>query len=237
MKSAVAALAVSGLMLAAAPAGAGEEPIVIADRDVRIHRHVDLESLDQDGDGKVSRDEFLGRSREKFDALDADGDGFIDEQEREAGSRMDFDQWKEFEEQRWESLLERFDANQDAMLELDEVMAKVEQRVAEAMERLEERGIRWGHDFEMPDPPRVVLPHGPGVFMFESLAGRLFEAADADADGKVTAGEFAAARDRLFEKLDQDGDGVLTRNEMRALGFPGRFAFHHFHSEDEEDEQ
>lgn len=237
MKSTLTTLAVSGLLLTAMPASA--DPVVISDRDVRIHRHVDLKSLDEDGDGKVSRDEFLGRSREKFDALDADGDGFIDEEERKRGFALNFEKWKEFEEKRWEALLDRFDANEDAMLELDEVMAKVEERIAEAMARIEERGIRWQHDFEMPDSPRVVLPHmprGPRMFIFEGMAERLFEAADGDGDGTVTSEEFAAARDELFEKLDENKDGALTRREMRALGFPGRFAFHRFHSEDEEDE-
>jgi len=37
--------------------------------------------MDQDGDGKISRDEAPGRMADRFDDLDADGDGFITQDE------------------------------------------------------------------------------------------------------------------------------------------------------------
>jgi len=46
---------------------------------------------------------------------------------------------------------------------------------------------------------------------------RMFRAADADGDGRVTRAEFLAARAAGFDRLDRDGDGVVDRG-----GFTGR---------------
>lgn len=50
-----------------------------------------FQKLDEDGDGKVSQEEFQNRAEEKFDKMDGDGDGSITEEEwREA-----VEHWKE----------------------------------------------------------------------------------------------------------------------------------------------
>ncbi|HLJ09895.1 MAG TPA: EF-hand domain-containing protein [Planctomycetaceae bacterium] len=51
-----------------------------------------LQSLDRDGDGRISRDEARGKLKRNFDAIDANGDGFLDRQEirkalRDMGAR------------------------------------------------------------------------------------------------------------------------------------------------------
>jgi Ca2+-binding EF-hand superfamily protein len=43
-----------------------------------------FKSMDKDGDGKVSREEFTG-PKPRFDVLDRDGDGFLSQQELVAG--------------------------------------------------------------------------------------------------------------------------------------------------------
>jgi Ca2+-binding EF-hand superfamily protein len=45
-----------------------------------------FKSMDKDGDGKVSRDEFTG-PKPRFDVLDRDGDGFLSQQELLAGAQ------------------------------------------------------------------------------------------------------------------------------------------------------
>ena len=45
-----------------------------------------FKSMDKDGDGKVSRDEFTG-PKPRFDVLDRDGDGLVTEQEFLSGAR------------------------------------------------------------------------------------------------------------------------------------------------------
>jgi Ca2+-binding EF-hand superfamily protein len=45
-----------------------------------------FKSMDKDGDGKVSREEFTG-PKPRFDVLDRDGDGFLSQQELLAGAQ------------------------------------------------------------------------------------------------------------------------------------------------------
>jgi Ca2+-binding EF-hand superfamily protein len=40
-----------------------------------------LEKLDTDGDGKISKQEFMSRPEKRFGKMDADGDGFISQDE------------------------------------------------------------------------------------------------------------------------------------------------------------
>lgn len=42
---------------------------------------------DKDGDGVVSRAEFMAKAGERFDKLDADGDGVLTEEEMKAGAK------------------------------------------------------------------------------------------------------------------------------------------------------
>jgi Ca2+-binding EF-hand superfamily protein len=46
--------------------------------------------------------------------------------------------------------------------------------------------------------------------------GRLFEAMDADHNGRVTLEEWRNFHEREFRRLDKNDDGVLTREEMTA---------------------
>ena len=54
---------------------------------------------------------------------------------------------------------------------------------------------------------------------------RMFDRADADKDGKVTAAEFAAARAARFAGIDANKDGALEVSELRAWrrALPARF--------------
>jgi Ca2+-binding EF-hand superfamily protein len=64
----------------------GTERAVPADESARKPR-----GGDADGDGFVSKEEFVGRAEKRFARLDTNGDGKLDEAEREAGRRA----WKD----------------------------------------------------------------------------------------------------------------------------------------------
>jgi hypothetical protein len=44
---------------------------------------------------------------------------------------------------------------------------------------------------------------------------RMFEMADTDGDGKISADEFAATAPMKFERMDANGDGVITKDEVQ----------------------
>ncbi len=46
--------------------------------------------------------------------------------------------------------------------------------------------------------------------------GKMFEKADANGDGAVTAEEFDAFHGKVFEKMDVNGDGLITKEEQEA---------------------
>ena len=43
----------------------------------------------------------------------------------------------------------------------------------------------------------------------------MFEQADANGDGQISADEFAASSPAKFERLDKDGDGMVTLDEVK----------------------
>lgn len=47
-------------------------------------KHSRMMSMDSDGDGNISKDEFIKGHEVKFDQIDANGDGVIDPSERDA---------------------------------------------------------------------------------------------------------------------------------------------------------
>ncbi len=53
-------------------------------------------------------------------------------------------------------------------------------------------------------------PHGGGQHK-----GKMFEKADANGDGAVTAEEFNAFHGKVFEKMDVNGDGLITQEEQQ----------------------
>lgn len=59
----------------------------------------------------------------------------------------------------------------------------------------------------------VVLGALPANAQLPNLPRPVFDGADSNADGQITAAEFAETQAARFKKLDTDGDGALTQTD------------------------
>lgn len=61
----------------------------------KSHKAYMLKKMDADGDGMISKDEFMAAHEEKFNKMDADGDGFLTEDEMKASWKDKKEKWKD----------------------------------------------------------------------------------------------------------------------------------------------
>jgi len=198
---AVVALLVAGTYAALAQPGGNGQGADFFDR------------LDTNKDGKIDADEFKGPD-EAFARMDANDDGAITRDELTAGGdqagglrarQRDVDP-----AQRWQTMLQRFDANQDGKISSEEFQGRQEvlrfldannDNVITEEEALQagNRTRNQGGDRGQMDPAQRWQ--------------RLIENCDANEDGKISAEEWPG-RAEGFARFDQDGDGVLVQDEL-----------------------
>ena len=73
-----------------------------------------FEALDADSNGEITLEEFQTQRASRFSDVDANGDGFLGKEELLAAGRKR-------NEERFDRMLSRFDANKDGQLSLDEL--------------------------------------------------------------------------------------------------------------------
>ena len=94
------------LLLSMIAAGALAAPLAFAedgksgDHGKKHHKGHMMEKVDANGDGAISKDEFMARHEEMFNKMDADGDGSISKEEMKAGMEAKREKMKEFREKR-----------------------------------------------------------------------------------------------------------------------------------------
>lgn len=145
---------------------------------------------DTNGDGMISRAEYMAQAEARFARMDKNGDA------EHKITHADF-------MAKAEARFAKLDANGDGQISPDEMKA--------AMERMHERmGGRHGPGGAMMPPP----PGGPGGPGHHGPG--MFERLDTNHDGKISRDEMRAPVDRHFDKLDTNHDGFIDQAEMEA---------------------
>lgn len=183
---------------------------------IRLFKRL-LRKADKDGDGKLSRAEFVAGLQEERPQPPADGPNPQGNERR-----------RQFLEADPEELFKRLDANGDGKVELEETPEQAreglkrffEQADANRDQSLSLDEFRKGHEYVRTLAGANTPPNAQNRGAAPGDAA-LFKALDADGDGTLSAEELAAATAAL-KKLDRDGDGQITRREIMADVAGGR---------------
>jgi Ca2+-binding EF-hand superfamily protein len=183
-------------------------------RELRARSDAMFRRLDWNGDGRLSLDEFLQPVRARFEIADRDGTGTIDcaIKTRAAytptpAAQSGFHHPRAGGFRGRGNLCAKNDLNQDGKL----TRAELDKAVAEQFQGAAKGGVLGPDQF-----------YAITLARFHDAAGRMFERADSDHDGKLTLAEFAAREEKLFARLDKNNDGVITRDELASHRGPGR---------------
>lgn len=174
-------------------------------RHARMHRGNDMQDMDANDDGLISREEFDSHHGLKFDEMDGDSDGFISENEiddyadaivEEVMEDFDF----EFE----------FDTEEFAreMEEMGEEMSRAGERMAREMHR-------HGREIERRREIYVVDERDIDV-RIEEKKDETFARLDKNDDGKLSRDEYPGP-DRRFNNMDKNNNGFVERDELKVL--------------------
>ena len=164
-----------------------------------------LRLSDKDGDGKLSRDEFIAGIQRKPDRPEAGNQGPND-----AGGRPSPDK-----------MFKRLDANGDGKVTLDELPEPRKAMFEGLLKRADKDGdgalteaeFTQGIQAAVGKPGNEKRPEGG------PNAEQVFRRLDKNGDGKVTLDEVPEERrpmfERIFRRADKDGDKALTLQEFK----------------------
>ncbi len=154
-----------------------------------------------------TRAEVAGHVQTMFARIDANRDGFITKAETAAMRGMASQRKAERRGQRQAQGFERMDTNRDGSISRAEWGVRAGQR----QQRMAMRRSGDGTG-------QMQGMHGKGGMRgMRGFGGRMFDMADANRDGRVTAQEATAAALQHFDMADANRDGQLTRDERMQM--------------------
>jgi len=152
---------------------------------------------DADGDGRISRAEFVDRRITRLTAVDANRDGSVSVEERRSGVETR-------RNQRVSARFERLDQDSDGAVSREELTADSEMRGERAGRGgRHAMGGRGGHRGGLGGGERGPRAEAAGPFSIAEVQTRMatqFDRIDADKDGFVTLDERRAIRDGMREQ-------------------------------------
>ena len=180
-------------------------------------------AADLDGNGEVTRAEFMAAGDARFAAADTNFDG-----------QLSRDEMKTLRDnERTEQARKRFskmDGNGDGVVSEAEMLAAQEMRKERMTDRRDDRreGIierfDTNADGELSDAERKAARDAGKEMRKEKRQADAKKRKekkgkrprlDADKDGFVTLAEYTAMGEKLFARMDADGNGILTQGEGR----------------------
>lgn len=152
---------------------------------------------DVNKDGKLTKAEATTAAEQAFAKMDLNGDGKVTKEEREA-----------LRQKRFDDRFAKLDTDRNGQISKAEFQAQREAGQGKVAEWRAEKGG--------PDGPRMGGRHHRGGKMRGGMWG-----VDGDKDGTITRAEFMARPLAMFDRADANKDGVVTAEEMKAAR-PGR---------------
>jgi Ca2+-binding EF-hand superfamily protein len=140
----------------------------------------------------MTRAEMVQKVQDHFAKLDTNKDGFVTKAEMDAAEAAMRQTMADRMKQRETGMFDRMDANHDGSVSRAE--------------------FESAHDAMADHMGKRMGMHG----MHGAMAERMFGAADANKDGRVSLQEATAAAAAHFDKLDANHDGTVTPDEIRA---------------------
>lgn len=193
----------------APPAGQTPGP----DRSARLQQQI--QTLDKDGDGSLSREETAGHKwlAREFDQMDANKDAKLATDEIQAYRKTTRMQHAA----RFEELFAATDKNRDGVVTKAEARASNVRAMAKHFDQMDANGDgRLMKEEMQASIAKSTGGRGGHGARFEQK----YKAADKDGDGTLSKEETQAAKlDRItqrFDQVDANKDGKLTRDELRS---------------------